>query len=79
MSAQHPQSETAPEQTASILSLATFSYMDCVLWKAQKVAHMTKEDLPPNADFDYAANLKKRAFPVCFPLLFRIHPLTDCL
>ena len=53
--------------------------MDCVLWKAQKVAHMTKEDLPPNADFDYAANLKKRAFPVCFPLLFRIHPLTDCL
>ncbi|KAL1703735.1 hypothetical protein EV121DRAFT_260520 [Schizophyllum commune] len=60
---EHPQLETAPEQTASILSLATFSYMDCVLWKAQKVAHMTKEDLPPNADFDYAANLKKRAFP----------------
>lgn len=60
---ENPQSETAPEQTASILSLATFSYMDCVLWKAQKVEHMTKEDLPPNADFDYAANLKKRAFP----------------
>ena len=54
-----------PEQTASLLSLATISFLDPVIMLAYKLPHLPYDLLPPLADTDAAENLKKRAFPVC--------------
>lgn len=54
-----------PEQTASILSMSIYTFLDSIIWKAYKVPHLPIDELPPLADYDYAKNLVKRAFPVC--------------
>ena len=41
-----------PEQTASILSLVTFSWLNPLVNHAQKVGHVTLEELPPLADYN---------------------------
>jgi hypothetical protein len=46
-----------PQQTASLLSFLTFSYVDGVVWKANRVQHLTKDQLPPPLDRDAAAHL----------------------
>ncbi|KAI0750650.1 hypothetical protein C8Q80DRAFT_1097969 [Daedaleopsis nitida] len=56
-----------PEQTASILSFSIFTFLDKIIWKAYKVPHLPLEELPPIADYDYAKNLVKRAFPQLDP------------
>nr|GAT46155.1 ATP-binding cassette transporter [Mycena chlorophos] len=58
-----PMPEPNAEQTASLLSLLTFSFLDPVIYEAWKLPHLPYDDLPPLADSDNAANLKKRAFP----------------
>jgi hypothetical protein len=57
--------ETNPEQTASILSLALYSFLDPIIFLAYRIPHLKFEQLPPLCDYDYAENLKARAFPVC--------------
>ncbi|RPD81341.1 multidrug resistance-associated ABC transporter [Lentinus tigrinus ALCF2SS1-7] len=57
-----PAPEVNPEQTASILSIAVYTFLDGIIWKAYKVPHLPLEELPPLADYDYAKNLVKRAF-----------------
>ncbi|KAJ7072015.1 P-loop containing nucleoside triphosphate hydrolase protein [Mycena amicta] len=47
-----PPTEITPEQTASILSIRRY-----------RVPHLSYDQLPPLADYDYAKNLKKLAFP----------------
>ncbi|RDX55372.1 hypothetical protein OH76DRAFT_1428233 [Lentinus brumalis] len=58
-----PAPEVNPEQTASILSIAIYTFLDSIIWKAYKVPHLPLDELPPIADYDYAKNLVKRAFP----------------
>ncbi|KAH9932906.1 P-loop containing nucleoside triphosphate hydrolase protein [Fomitopsis serialis] len=52
-----------PEQTASILSLILYGWMDATVWKAYRQSHTKLDDLPPLADYDHAKNLVNRAFP----------------
>lgn len=53
-----------PEQTASILSLVTYSFLDPVISLANRIPKLTHDQLPPLADYDYAKNLIASSFPV---------------
>lgn len=57
-----------PEQTASIFSMAVFSFLDPVVFLAYRVPHLAHDQLPPLADYDYARHLIKNSFPVCILL-----------
>ncbi|KAL1741080.1 hypothetical protein HDZ31DRAFT_46206, partial [Schizophyllum fasciatum] len=52
-----------PEQTASWLSIATFAFLDSIVWKAQKQPHLRPADMPVLADYDRAVPLKIKSFP----------------
>jgi hypothetical protein len=54
-----------PEQTASILSLAIYSFLDPIVFLANRVPKLTSDQLPPLADYDYTKNLRAGSFPVC--------------
>jgi hypothetical protein len=62
---QNPMPETNTEQTASILSLALYSFLDPIIFLGYRIPHLKIEQLPPLCDYDSAENLKARAFPVC--------------
>ncbi|KAL1697496.1 P-loop containing nucleoside triphosphate hydrolase protein [Schizophyllum commune] len=51
-----------PEQIASWLSIATFAFIDGIVWKAQKQPHLRPADMPVLADYDRAVPLKEKAF-----------------
>ncbi|KAF9466481.1 hypothetical protein BDZ94DRAFT_1280783 [Collybia nuda] len=51
-----------PEQTASVWSLLTYSFMDPIIFLASKVSHLSHETLPPLAKYDHAEHLKRRYF-----------------
>ncbi|KAI0260093.1 hypothetical protein BC834DRAFT_1028685 [Gloeopeniophorella convolvens] len=57
-----PQSALNPEQTASILSLSMYSFLDPIVFQAYRVPHLSHDMLPPLADYDYTKNLVKRSF-----------------
>ncbi|KAF5336910.1 hypothetical protein D9611_003444 [Ephemerocybe angulata] len=59
----NPMPEPNAEQTASLLSLMTYSFLDPVVWLANRVPHLTSDQLPPLADYDYAQNLRAQTFP----------------
>ena len=52
------------EQTASLLSLITYTFLDRVVVLGNRLPHLPSDLLPPLADYDSAKNLRKRAFPV---------------
>lgn len=56
------------EQTASILSSYLFSFLDGLVYSANKKSkrdqEFSYEDLPTLADYSHASNLKKKSFPV---------------
>ncbi|KAF9483590.1 hypothetical protein BDN70DRAFT_990288 [Pholiota conissans] len=52
-----------PEQTASIFSLATFTFLDPVIFLGSKVKHLSFRQIPALADYDSAEYTTKRAFP----------------
>ncbi|KAI0068093.1 P-loop containing nucleoside triphosphate hydrolase protein, partial [Artomyces pyxidatus] len=54
--------EPHPEQTASILSLATYSYYDPIVLLANRIPHLSQDLLPPIADYDCAENLVQQSF-----------------
>lgn len=56
--------EPNSEQTASLLSRMSFSYMDPVVISASKTKHLTLDQLPPLSDTDYMKNLEARSFKV---------------
>ncbi|KAH9836198.1 uncharacterized protein C8Q71DRAFT_761194 [Rhodofomes roseus] len=60
-----PQEPTAPhpEQTASLLSLIVYGWIDPTVWKAYRQPQMKLEDLPPLADYDRTKNLVQRGLP----------------
>ena len=53
------------EQTASILSLALYSFLDPVIYLANRLSGLSYNQLPPLADYDDAHNLANKSFPVC--------------
>ncbi|KAJ4490432.1 hypothetical protein J3R30DRAFT_3666905 [Lentinula aciculospora] len=57
-----PSSNPAPEQIASLFSLVFYFFLDPVVFEARRVSHLPYDHLPPLADYDYAKNLRSRAF-----------------
>jgi hypothetical protein len=57
------------EQTASIISLVLYFFLDHVIFLAYRLPHLPHEMLPPLADYDYAQHLQTRSFPVRKPNL----------
>ena len=53
-----------PEQTASILSLIVYSFLDPLVFEAYRVPHLSHERLPAIADYDHTEYLRGKAFPV---------------
>ncbi|KAI0686602.1 P-loop containing nucleoside triphosphate hydrolase protein [Earliella scabrosa] len=61
-----------PEQTASILSLVTFSWLNPLVNHAQKVGHVTLEELPPLADYNAIEHLVSISEKYVDPLQARV-------
>jgi hypothetical protein len=53
-----------PEQTASILSLVLYTFLDPIIFLAYRIPHLSHDQLPPLSDYDYAKHLKAKSFPV---------------
>ncbi|KAJ3774339.1 hypothetical protein FB446DRAFT_729352 [Lentinula raphanica] len=58
----NPSPNPAPEQTTPLISLVFYFFLDPVVFEARRVSHLPYEHLPPLADYDYAKNLRSRAF-----------------
>ena len=54
-----------PEQTASIFSLAVYTFVDSIIMEAYRVPHLSHEKLHPLCDYDRSKRLITNAFPVC--------------
>lgn len=52
------------EQTASLLSLALYFFLDPIIFLAYRIPHLKFEQIPALSDADDAQNLRARAFPV---------------
>ncbi len=61
---QNPSPHPNPEQTASVLSIMLFNFMDPVVWKAAHTTHLGIDQLPPLADYDEIKNLVHQHFEV---------------
>ncbi|KAG5653499.1 hypothetical protein H0H81_012709 [Sphagnurus paluster] len=60
---QNPMAVPNPEQTASLFSLVTYSFLDPTIFLAYRIPHLSHEQLPPLADYDAAQELKAKSFP----------------
>lgn len=58
-----------PEQTASLLSFITWSFLDPVVLEASRVSHLPYESLPILADYDHTEHLMSQAAPTLDPSL----------
>jgi hypothetical protein len=61
---ENPYKDVNPEQTASWFTFFCFSFLDPIVYSAANTEHLDYEKLPPLADYDAAAFLTKRSFPV---------------
>ncbi|KAH9967588.1 hypothetical protein BC827DRAFT_1264378 [Russula dissimulans] len=52
-----PQTDINPEQTASRLSMMLYTFLDPIIFLANRVPHLSQDMLPPLADYDYAKNI----------------------
>ncbi|KAM5539772.1 hypothetical protein V8D89_006585 [Ganoderma adspersum] len=59
--------EPNPEQTASLGSLHSFTFLGPIIWTAWKLPHFTYDMLPPLADYDHLRNLVGQSFPLLDP------------
>ncbi|KZP30958.1 P-loop containing nucleoside triphosphate hydrolase protein [Athelia psychrophila] len=64
---EHPTARPSPEQTASLLSFAMWTFLDPLIIAANRVAHLGYDQLPSLLDTDAAHNLVERSFPVLDP------------
>ncbi|KAJ7035141.1 P-loop containing nucleoside triphosphate hydrolase protein [Mycena alexandri] len=63
LNAKNPMLVVNPEQTASVLSSVLYVWLDPIISLAYRMPHLPFEQLPPLCDYDYAEDLKARAFP----------------
>lgn len=61
---QRPSLVPNPEQTASIFSLLTFTFMDSTIYKGSRQEHLAFHDLPLICDYDESKHLIKQNYPV---------------
>ena len=59
------QSTPSPEQTASIFSLVTYSWLDPLIHKAQQKTLLPVEEMPDLADYNSMNHLAKISYDVC--------------
>ncbi|KAF8256886.1 ABC transporter type 1, transmembrane domain-containing protein [Lactarius quietus] len=59
---QDPQQNINPEQTASILSMTLYTFLDPIIFLAYRVPHLSHDMLPPLADYDCTRNLHLDSF-----------------
>ncbi|KAF8898485.1 hypothetical protein BD779DRAFT_1607278 [Infundibulicybe gibba] len=52
-----------PEQTASLVSLVVYAFLDPIIFLAYRIPHLSHDQLPPLADYDYAKFLRTKSFP----------------
>ncbi|VDC06815.1 unnamed protein product [Peniophora sp. CBMAI 1063] len=57
-----PQEAVNPEQTASVLSLTTYTFLDDIVFRAYRMPHFPFEQLPPLCDYDRTEELVPRTF-----------------
>ena len=69
---QHPMPVTNPEQTASILSMGLYFFLDSIVSKAWRMEHLGLDDIPPLPDDDEMKNLVQSHFKV-WHWLFGFH------
>ncbi|CCM01863.1 uncharacterized protein FIBRA_03934 [Fibroporia radiculosa] len=63
----NPSLTPAPEQTASIVSLSMYFFLDKTVLEAYQMEHFPFERLPPLGDYDGASNLIKDSSPELDP------------
>lgn len=61
-----------PEQTSPWISRVTYTYIDSVILLANRVSHLSYNQLPPLSDYDAAKYQAQEAFPVRISLLLII-------
>ncbi|KAH7337951.1 P-loop containing nucleoside triphosphate hydrolase protein [Rhizoctonia solani] len=57
-----------PEQTASLISLITCTYLDPVIFASYRASKLEYDELPPLADYDHAAALRQRRLGALDPM-----------
>ncbi|CEL54793.1 ATP-binding cassette transporter abc4 OS=Schizosaccharomyces pombe (strain 972 / ATCC 24843) GN=abc4 PE=3 SV=1 [Rhizoctonia solani AG-1 IB] len=57
-----------PEQTASLISLITYTYLDPVVFAAYRASKLEYDQLPPLADYDHATVLRQHALDALDPI-----------
>lgn len=60
---QEPMPEPNPEQTAPIISMMLFAFLDRIVFLAYRVPHLSFEQLPPLPDYGFAKHLVKKSHP----------------
>ncbi|QRV86004.1 ATP-binding cassette transporter abc4 [Ceratobasidium sp. AG-Ba] len=63
-----------PEQTASIISLVSYQFMDPLVWSAYRGPKLEFDQLPPLADYDHASYLKQQHLDQLDPFKSPSHP-----
>ncbi|KAF8512318.1 hypothetical protein BU17DRAFT_77408 [Hysterangium stoloniferum] len=63
----NPFKQTHPEQTASLASFLTYSYLDPIILKAALTKQFSYDDFPPLADYDHSKYLISTSQPVLEP------------
>ncbi|KDR82378.1 hypothetical protein GALMADRAFT_56800 [Galerina marginata CBS 339.88] len=60
---ENPMPSPNPEQTASLFSLLTYSFMDSTVFLGYKVPHLSVDQLSPLADYDASKYQTEKNFP----------------
>ncbi|CAE6479744.1 unnamed protein product [Rhizoctonia solani] len=64
----NPSAVPNPEQTASVISLVLYNFLDPIVWAAYRSPKLEYEQLPPLADYDRASHLRDRGFDKLDPV-----------
>ena len=64
---QNPSATPSPDQTASLLSVVLYSYLDPFISVGSRTPQLSSEHMPPLADYDSSQHLRLSSFPVCEP------------
>ncbi|KAF8883972.1 hypothetical protein BD779DRAFT_1787388 [Infundibulicybe gibba] len=59
----NPMATPNPEQTASLISLIVYAFLDPIIFLAYRIPHLSHDQLPPLADYDDAKFIKMKSFP----------------
>ena len=65
---QNPSASPNPEQTASLISLLLYNFLDPIIWATYRAPKLEYDQLPPLADYDHASHLRERGFDKLDPL-----------